>query len=165
MLRTCCVFTFWIICSIAEAANISGVPRVVDGDTLVVGATKSRLEGIDAPETDQICLNAKGERWTCGIEARDRLQAHIAGRVIGCSSNGADVYHRSLATCSLSGENLNAWMAEASRPFASAGLAQFLLNRFQPVPESAIYGAGFSWRDSSRGDVGQYSALKHCDLV
>ena len=36
---------------------------------------------------------------------------------------------------------------------------------FQPVPESAIYGAGFFWRDSPRGDVGQYSALKHCDLV
>jgi hypothetical protein len=48
---------------------------------------------------------------------------------------------------------------------ASAALAQFLLNRFQPFSESAIYGAGFSWSDSSRGDVGQYSALKHCDLV
>ena len=48
---------------------------------------------------------------------------------------------------------------------SSAGLAQLLLNRFQPVPESSIYGAGFFWRDSPRGDVGQYSALKHCDLV
>ena len=55
--------------------------------------------------------------------------------------------------------------AEASRPFALAGLAQLLFNRFQPLPESAIYGADFSWRDSSRGDVGQYSALKHSDLV
>ncbi len=89
-----------------------GVPRVVDGDTLVIGATKIRLEGIDSPETDQICLNAKGDRWACGIEARDRLAAHIAGRVIGCSSNGADVYQRSLATCSLTAENLNAWMVQ-----------------------------------------------------
>jgi hypothetical protein len=48
---------------------------------------------------------------------------------------------------------------------SAAGLAQFLLNRVQPFSEGAIYGAGFSWRDSSRGDVGQYSALKHCDLV
>jgi hypothetical protein len=48
---------------------------------------------------------------------------------------------------------------------ASASLAQFLLNRFQPFSEGAIYGADFSRRDSSRGDVGQYSALKHCDLV
>src|SRR5260370_10928171 len=48
---------------------------------------------------------------------------------------------------------------------SSAGLAQLLLNRLQPVPESAIYGAGFFWRDSPRGDVAQYSALKHGDLV
>jgi hypothetical protein len=47
----------------------------------------------------------------------------------------------------------------------SAGRAQFLLNRFQPIPESAIYGTDFFWRNSSRGDVGQYSALKHGDLV
>src|SRR5258708_38189051 len=35
---------------------------------------------------------------------------------------------------------------------SSAGLAQLLLNRLQPVPESAIYGAGFFWPDSSRRD-------------
>ena len=51
------------------------------------------------------------------------------------------------------------------RPKPRALSPQPLLNRFQPVPESAIYGADFSWRDSSRGDVGQYSALKHCNLV
>ena len=112
MRRMGCELALLAICSIAEAASISGIPRIVDGDTLVVGATKIRLEAIDAPETDQICLNAKGERWTCGIEARDRLQAHIAARAIDCSSNGTDVYQRSLATCSLKGENLNTWMVQ-----------------------------------------------------
>ena len=87
-----------------------GVPRVVDGDTLVVGATKVRLEGIDAPETDQICLNGRGDHWTCGIEARDRLQAHIEGQAVFCLSNSIDVYQRSLAKCSLEGEDLNGWM-------------------------------------------------------
>jgi ATP-dependent Lon protease len=66
------VFVTWLACSLAQAADLSGVPRVVDGDTLAIGATKVRLEGIDAPETDQICLNANGVRWTCGIDARDR---------------------------------------------------------------------------------------------
>jgi endonuclease YncB( thermonuclease family) len=36
-------------------AGRTGVPRVVYGDTLAIGATKVRLEGIDAPETDQVC--------------------------------------------------------------------------------------------------------------
>ena len=40
----------------ADAAERSGIPRVVDGDTLTIGATKIRLQGIDAPETDQVCL-------------------------------------------------------------------------------------------------------------
>jgi endonuclease YncB( thermonuclease family) len=96
----------------AQAADITGVPRVVDGDTLAIGTTNVRLEAIDAPETDQICLDALGVRWTCGIEARDRLAAHIAGREISCTSNGIDAYKRTLGTCRLAGENLNGWMVQ-----------------------------------------------------
>ena len=79
-------FVACLVCSLAQAADLSGVPRIVDGDTLAIGATKVRLEGIDAPETDQVCLNANGVRWTCGIDARDQLVAHIAGREINCTS-------------------------------------------------------------------------------
>jgi endonuclease YncB( thermonuclease family) len=102
----------WIVCSLAQAADLSGAPRVVDGDTLAIGATKVRLEGIDAPETDQVCLNAKGAHWACGIEARDQLAAHIGGREIRCSSSGIDAYRRTLATCYFGEENLNAWMVK-----------------------------------------------------
>ena len=98
--------------SLAQAADISGVPRIVDGDTLTIGATKVRLEGIDAPETDQICLNANGVRWTCGIDARDQIAAHIGVRAVSCASNGSDAYKRALAICSLAGEDLNAWMVQ-----------------------------------------------------
>src|SRR5262245_55652117 len=83
----------------AQAANLTGVPTVVDGDTLVIGTTKVRLEGIDAPETDQTCLAATGFRWTCGIEARDHLAARIASRKVSCSTSGIDAYGRTLATC------------------------------------------------------------------
>jgi endonuclease YncB( thermonuclease family) len=98
--------------SIAQAADLSGVPRIVDGDTLAIGVTKVRLEGIDAPETDQVCLNANGNRWSCGIDARDQLAAHIAGRDIKCSSHGTDAYQRTLATCYLADEDLNAWLVQ-----------------------------------------------------
>jgi endonuclease YncB( thermonuclease family) len=63
----------WLTCPVAQAADLSGVPRIVDGDTLAIGSTKIRLEGIDAPETDQVCLNANGVYWACGIDARDQL--------------------------------------------------------------------------------------------
>ncbi|MGA7390934.1 MAG: thermonuclease family protein [Pseudolabrys sp.] len=96
----------------AQAADFTGVARVIDGNTLVIDATKIRLERIDAPETDQVCLNAKAIRWNCGIEARDQLAAHVAGREIKCTSNGVDAYRRTLATCYLAGEDLNGWMVQ-----------------------------------------------------
>ncbi len=105
-------FVAWLACSFAQAADLSGVPRIIDGDTLAIGATKVRLEGIDAPESDQVCLNENGIHWACGIDARDQLAAHIAGRDIECSSNGSDVYQRTLATCYLAGEDLNGWLVQ-----------------------------------------------------
>jgi endonuclease YncB( thermonuclease family) len=98
--------------SLAQAADLSGVPRIVDGDTLAIASTKVRLEGIDAPETDQVCLNSNGVHWTCGIDARDQLTAHVGGREINCTARGTDVYRRTLAICYLTGEDLNGWMAQ-----------------------------------------------------
>jgi endonuclease YncB( thermonuclease family) len=92
------------------AEGLTGSARVIDGDTIAIGTRHVRFEGIDAPETDQVCLDAQGERWTCGLAARERLSAHIAGRPIACAARGEDRYGRTLATCSASGENLNAWM-------------------------------------------------------
>ena len=105
-------FVACLVCSLAQAADLSGIPRIVDGDTLAIGATKVRLEGIDAPETDQVCLNENGAHWDCGIDARDKLAAHIAGREINCTSSGIDVYRRTLAICYLANEDLNAWLVQ-----------------------------------------------------
>jgi endonuclease YncB( thermonuclease family) len=96
----------------APAADelLSGSARVADGDTIEINAQRIRLEGIDAPETDQVCLDAKGQSWTCGITARDRLSSQIAGRIISCTARGEDRYGRMLAICLVGGENLNAFM-------------------------------------------------------
>ena len=90
--------------------TISGTPRIVDGDTLAIGEVKIRLEGIDAPETDQVCLDADAAKWACGVVARDRLIAHVNGRSIECKHTGTDRYGRTLAVCSVAGDDLNAWM-------------------------------------------------------
>jgi endonuclease YncB( thermonuclease family) len=111
-LRVAILAAVMLVGAAAQAADFTGVARVIDGNTLAIGATKIRLERIDAPETDQICLNAKAIRWNCGIEARDQLAAHVAGREIKCTSNGVDVYRRTLATCYLADEDLNGWMVQ-----------------------------------------------------
>src|SRR5271166_2149348 len=60
---------------------------------------KIRLEGIDAPETDQVCLDQHSAKWTCGVAARDRLAERIEGRSIDCTPSGSDAYGRTLAVC------------------------------------------------------------------
>jgi endonuclease YncB( thermonuclease family) len=94
----------------ALANELLGIARIVDGDTVQIGTVKIRLEGIDAPETDQLCLNREGKRWTCGIEARDRLIQKSGGKVWACRTNSADRYGRALATCEVEGININRWL-------------------------------------------------------
>src|SRR5262245_24076617 len=99
--------------NIAFAAEIRGVPRIADGDTVQIGTTKIRLEGIDSPETDQLCLDREGKRWTCGIEARDRLVQKAGGKPWRCRTNSVDPYGRALATCEVEGTNINRWIVRA----------------------------------------------------
>jgi endonuclease YncB( thermonuclease family) len=94
----------------ALSTEIAGAPRIVDGDTIEIGTSKIRLEAIDSPEPDQLCLDHEGKRWTCGIEARDRLIQKAGGKVWMCRTNSNDLYGRALATCEVEGTNINRWM-------------------------------------------------------
>jgi len=85
MIRLALMATFVVASACADAAELSGLARVHDGDMLTIGDTRIRLEGIDAPETDQFCLSAMGERWTCGIAARDHLREYVGDRATGWS--------------------------------------------------------------------------------
>jgi hypothetical protein len=74
-----------------------------------------RLDGIDAPELDQPCINEKGAEWKCGIEARDRLMAWIGKRAVRCDDKGPDPVYpkiRHICICWIEGEtiSLNQWL-------------------------------------------------------
>jgi endonuclease YncB( thermonuclease family) len=94
----------------AQAGDLVGSAHVHDGDTLTLGNTKVRLEGIDAPETDQLCLTSKSKIWHCGLEARDKLRAKIGMAPVTCELKGHDRYRRTLAICSANDIDLNAWL-------------------------------------------------------
>jgi endonuclease YncB( thermonuclease family) len=94
-----------------EVQKIVGKPRVVDGDTVNIRANQIRLEGIDAPETEQVCTGVKGDIWQCGRTATLYLSSLVEGEDVSCEKSGEDQYGRTLATCVLSdGTNLNAKM-------------------------------------------------------
>jgi endonuclease YncB( thermonuclease family) len=90
---------------------IVGTAWVIDGDTIDVSGTRIRLQGIDAPESDQACTDSKGAAWPCGRAAARELMARIRGRELICDRRGLDRFQRVLAVCFLpDGADVNAWM-------------------------------------------------------
>jgi endonuclease YncB( thermonuclease family) len=95
------------------ASEVTGIPRIVDGDTVEIAQTKIRFAGIDAPETDQLCLDPKGQKWACGIAARDELIKFSAGQPWTCEITGTDKYGRSLGDCFIEAEDVSKWMVRS----------------------------------------------------
>ena len=98
------------ILAAAALALVQGQPHVTDGDTIRLGETRLRLEGIDAPEMSQQCTRADGSGWQCGEAARAALIQKIGNQSVRCEISGTDRYGRSLGTCWLGTVNLNQWL-------------------------------------------------------
>ena len=71
-------------------APITGRAWVVDGDTIHITGIPIRLDGIDAPEKTQACIDADGRRWPCGQAATRRLRERIGGRRVTCKARALD---------------------------------------------------------------------------
>ncbi len=149
----------------ADGAEVSGSARVIDGDTIVLGDTRVRLEGIDAPETDQICLDARGKRWTCGVAARDQLAQQFYNHEVTCTDRGHDKYGRVLGLCSVEDENLNQWMVTEGWALAYTRFSQEYDAQERAAREaqrgmwSGAFIAPWDWRHRDRQTVilGAYS--------
>jgi endonuclease YncB( thermonuclease family) len=108
-------------CTETTAAEVLvGPARVVDGDTIELGAARVRLEGIDAPEAKQTCINARGRQWDCGRAASRELQQLVAKREVRCEADAKDDYGRLLGTCSVGDLDLNAQMIRNGLAWAFA---------------------------------------------
>jgi endonuclease YncB( thermonuclease family) len=96
--------------AIASAADITGPAKVREGGTVLIGNSRVRLFGIDAPSVDQLCLNTTGERWTCGLAARDELAKHVGNKAWTCHVQRTDRRGRQVAHCEVEGEDIQKWM-------------------------------------------------------
>lgn len=106
--RSCLVLALVVFASplpAADVSRLSGPARVVDGDTLVIGAEHIRLFGIDAPEHDQTCTLA-GTAWDCGVWAGQALAALVEGQEVACTGLDRDRYGRLVARCNVAGADL-----------------------------------------------------------
>jgi hypothetical protein len=94
----------------ADSELIAGRAAVIDGDTLEIHGERIRLFGIDAPESGQTCLDARGQCYRCGQKAALVLDARIGAGVVTCERKGTDRCGRTVALCRVYGEDLGAWM-------------------------------------------------------
>ena len=115
------IIIFWFCFSTVIAEEFSGVPKIVDGDTIHINNYKFRLEGIDAPEMKQNCKKESlkisyiigftfYKDYSCGKISKEKLIAKINGSEIKCISSSKDRYKRYVATCFKGKTNLNRWM-------------------------------------------------------
>ena len=115
------IIIFLVILSNSIAEEISGIPKVVDGDTIHINNYKFRLEGIDAPEMRQKCKKESFKisfligftfykDYSCGRVSKEKLITKINTSEIKCIFSSQDRYKRYIATCFKGKTNLNQWM-------------------------------------------------------
>ena len=107
MFRFC--FALCLAAAGTAQADITGPARIIDGDTLAIGATTIRLHGIDAPENGQPC-RAGAETFDCGAWVTAQIDALYGGATLTCEAIETDRYGRIVATCFAGPTNLNAWI-------------------------------------------------------
>ncbi len=115
MLRICSLFALVFLLSAPMAATagvLQGGLRVIDGDTFVLGGHRIRLQGVDAPETHESCVDARGRGWACGDWATEALRDMLRGRHLVCHDLGERSYDRVVARCTLDGQDLGALLVE-----------------------------------------------------
>ncbi len=102
-----------LILALLGVYTIQGDGRIIDGDTLKIGTERIRLEGIDAPESDQTC-SCGGRKVMCGREATRALSAFIGTDEVACRAVERDNYGRLIGECFVTRDgreiSLNRWM-------------------------------------------------------
>src|SRR5215831_10109172 len=105
---TLALFLAMLGCLVAAGPSraVTATATVRDANSIQLGDVTYRLDGIDAPELDQICIDDQAEPWTCGLEARDQLTKLIGGRPVRCDDLGPDnnFKKRHIGVCTVEGE-------------------------------------------------------------
>ena len=154
LIRGACAVTALIAGSLVETCWAGDV-TIKDGDTILIDGKTCRLDAIDAPELDQVCLDEHGGGVPCGREARERLAQFIGGRAVRCEDNGPDPAFRKrrICTCTVEGEtmSINRWLVHEG---LAINFEPFARGRFQSDEDDARQNRRGWWR-------GCFAAAQH----
>jgi endonuclease YncB( thermonuclease family) len=117
----------------AAGQGWAAIATVRDAATLQLGNVTFRLDGIDAPAVDQLCIDEHADSWTCGIEARDQLTKLINGKQVRCDDLGADPTYkkRRIGVCKIEGDTTSLSQLLVRNGFA-LNVEASASGRFQP---------------------------------
>ncbi len=131
MLRAAFIAAALLLAVVPARADVTGIPRVIDGETLEVAGTRYRLHGIDAPDLAQTC-EIRGRTYDCGNISRTALMDLVVGAEVRCVPLGVGEGGVRLARCFAGGYELSegmvytGWALATPRPgsrFAAIGRA------------------------------------------
>jgi endonuclease YncB( thermonuclease family) len=100
---------------------------VKDAGALQLGEVTYRLDGIDAPPFDQMCIDNHADAWACGVEARDHLVTLIGDHDVHCEDLGPDktFKKRHVAVCTIDDKtSLNQLMVRDGFALIPAGTSK-----------------------------------------
>jgi endonuclease YncB( thermonuclease family) len=111
-MRIAVLAAFVAASSFAHAGEITGRAAVIDGDTIEIRGERIRLNGVDAPESRQLCQDSNGKDYRCGQAAALALDQYLAAsRPTRCIEVDRDRYKRMVANCfRADGANVAAWL-------------------------------------------------------
>src|SRR5215468_12736249 len=107
-LRTSLLASAFMILAMTSQA-LAATATVKDGATLQLANTTFRLDGVDAPAVDQMCIDEHADSWACGVEARDQLAKLVDGKQVRCGDLGPDpaTKKRRIGLCIVEGDTLS----------------------------------------------------------
>jgi len=128
MLATLSARSFILLLAVLPASPCWAADTIArDGGTLQLASVTYRLDGIDAPELDQMCIDEHADAWACGVEARDALSRLIGNGKVRCEDVGSGAPRkRRIGSCTLEGENVSLNQLLVRQGFALNGHASNL---------------------------------------
>lgn len=97
------------------AGTIAGRASVIDGDTIEIHGERIRFNGIDAPESSQLCADADGRTYHCGARSAEALSEWLAvSSPTTCKFVERDQYGRFVGNCTRAdGASVQRWLVRS----------------------------------------------------
>ncbi len=122
----------------------------MDGDTVEIAGERIRFNGVDAPESWQVCHDGNGRAYRCGQAAANALDEFLAAsRPTRCEYHSRDRYKRFVGDCyRADGESVARWLVRNGYALDWPRYSRGAYAGEQAEPQTARHCLNARWRAS-----------------